>query len=90
MSKQEPFKPALPGNAESILIKNRYYVQHLTEQIFLVRERVSADGAPGSDDRIVRSFDVLRDAHMYASSLNDGQSKLHDAATTERDGLSES
>jgi hypothetical protein len=57
-------------------MKDRYYVQRLTEQIFLVRERTSADGEPGPDDRIVRSFDIRHDAYMYADSVNNKQKKL--------------
>lgn len=56
-------------------MKDRYYVQRLTEQIFLIRERMSADGEPGPDDRIVRSFSVRHDAYMYADSLNNKQDK---------------
>jgi hypothetical protein len=70
MSKQEPAKIPSPGNGKGNMIANRYYVQQLTEQIFVVRERLSADGAPGADDRIVRSFSILHDAYAYASSLN--------------------
>ncbi|HYT27802.1 MAG TPA: hypothetical protein VEL72_02195 [Ktedonobacteraceae bacterium] len=58
------------------MIEDRYYVQRLTEQIFLVRERLSADREPGSDDRIVRSFDIRHDAYMYADGMNDAQRKL--------------
>ena len=57
-------------------MKDRYYVQRLTEQIFLVRERTSADGEPGPDDHIVRSFDVRHDAYMYADSVNKKQKEL--------------
>ncbi len=58
------------------MMGDRYYVQRLTEQIFLIRERMSADGEPGPDDRIVRSFNVLHDAYTYASTMNDMQRKL--------------
>ena len=58
------------------MIQDRYYVQGLTEQIFLVRERIAADGESGPDDRIVKSFDVRHDAYMYADSVNDKQRKL--------------
>ena len=51
-------------------MKDRYYVQRLTEQIFLIRESMSADGEPGPDDRIVRSFSFRHDAYMYADSVN--------------------
>lgn len=54
---------------ESIM-KNRYYVQDLTEQVFLVRECESVDGGPGPNDRIVRSFVIRADAYTHANALN--------------------
>jgi hypothetical protein len=45
-------------------------------QIFLIRERTSADGEPEPDDRIVRSFSVRHDASMYADSVNKKQKEL--------------
>jgi hypothetical protein len=58
------------------MMEDRYYVQRLSEQIFLIRERMSADGKPGPDDRIVRSFDVRNDAYLYVDSVNEKQKKL--------------
>jgi hypothetical protein len=58
------------------MMEGRYYVQRLTEQVFLIRERMSADEEPGPDDRIVRSFDVRHDAYMYADSMNEKQKQL--------------
>lgn len=58
------------------MIQDRYYVQGLTDQIFLVRERVSANGEQGPDDRIVKSFDIRHDAYLYAESMNDKERKL--------------
>ena len=58
------------------MMEDRYYVQRLTEQVFLIRERMSAEGEPGPDDRIVRSCDVCHDAYMYAKSMNEKQRKL--------------
>lgn len=58
------------------MIKDRYYVQHLTDQIFLIRERQSIDEEPGPDDHIVRSFAFRQDAYSYAESMNDMQRKL--------------
>ena len=58
-------------------MKDRYYVQRLTEQIFLIRECMSADGEPGPDDHIVRSFSIRHDAYMYADSVNK-KPKEHD------------
>ena len=37
------------------MMEDRYYVQVLTAQVFLIRERVSADREPGPGDRLVRS-----------------------------------
>lgn len=64
-----------------IVSNNHYYVQRLTEQIFLVRERLSAGRAAGPDDRIVRSFAFRDDACKYTDGLNEKQRELD-----ERDG----
>ncbi len=58
------------------MMEDRYYVQRLTDQVILVRERTSPEGEPGPDDRIVRSFDVGRDAYIFAESMNEKQRKL--------------
>jgi hypothetical protein len=77
MNKQELPKPSLQGNVRGITVmEDHYYVQRLTEQIFLVRERISAEGAPGPDDRIVRSFGISHDAYMYANNANTRQREL--------------
>jgi hypothetical protein len=60
-----------------IASKNRYYVQHLTEQIFLVRACRRPDAVRGSDDPIVRSFLVGHDAFQYAERLNECQREPH-------------
>jgi len=57
-------------------MEDRYYVQRLTEQIYLVRERLSAEEGPGPNDHIIRSFDVRHDAYTYADSVNSVQRKL--------------
>ena len=57
-------------------MEDRYYVQCLTEQVFLIRERKSADGESGPDDRIVRSFVFRHDAYMYVDTMNEKQKKL--------------
>lgn len=67
-----------------IHMNNRYYVQRLTEQIFLVREHLSANGTLRADDRIVRSFQILHDASLYASSLNHAQSTHQNVTCAER------
>ncbi len=58
------------------MMEDRYYVQRLTEQVFLIRERTSEKEGPGPDDRIVRSFVVRHDAYMYAGTVNEQQKKL--------------
>jgi len=58
------------------MMEDRYYVQRLTKQVFLIRERISAEGGPGPDDRIVRSFDVRHDAYLYVGTVNERQRKL--------------
>jgi hypothetical protein len=58
------------------MIGGRYYVQRLTEQVFLIRERKIADGESGPDDRIVRSFVFRHDAYMYVDTMNEKQKNL--------------
>jgi hypothetical protein len=58
------------------MMEDRYYVQRLSEQVFLIRERMSADKEPGPDDQIIRSFDIRFDAYTYADNANDLQRKL--------------
>ena len=58
------------------MMEERYYIQRLTEQVFLIRERASPSGEAGPDDRIVRSFDMRHDASMFAESMNEKQRKL--------------
>ena len=58
------------------MMEGRYYVQQLTERVFLVRERLSPGGGAGPDDRIVRSFSIRHDAYMYVDSVNNKQKKL--------------
>lgn len=58
------------------MLKDRYYVQQLTQQIFLVRQRKSVEEEPGPDDPIVRSFTIRHDAYIFASSMNEKQRKI--------------
>jgi hypothetical protein len=72
MSNQEISRSSLPGNSEgSRARKGRYYVQTLTDRIFLVRECQSTEGKPGADDILVRSFEIREDACSYANSMNE-------------------
>jgi hypothetical protein len=58
------------------MVEERYYVQCLSEQVFLIRERTTVEGEGKSNDRLVRSFDIRHDAYMYANSMNDKQRQL--------------
>jgi hypothetical protein len=58
------------GMSAILSMRNRYYVQPLTEQVFIIRERMSPNGGPGPNDRIVRSFSIRHDAYMYAGKMN--------------------
>jgi len=58
------------------MLEDRYYVQQLTQQIFLVRQRKSVEEKPGPDDRIVRSFTIRHDAYIFASSMNEKQREI--------------
>lgn len=60
-------------------MEDRYYVQCLTEQVFVIRERMSTDKEPGPDDSIVRSFDTRHDAYIYVDKVNATQRKLDEA-----------
>ena len=72
MSNEKESQSSSSGNKqESTMREGRYYVQALTEHIFLVRERQSIYIKPGADDIIVRSFDVRYDAYSYANSMNE-------------------
>ena len=58
------------------MLEDRYYVQQLTEQIFLIRQRASVEAEPGPDDSIIKSFNFRHDAYTFASSMNEKQRKL--------------
>ena len=58
------------------MMGNHYYVQRLMEQVFVVRERLSADVELGSDDHIVRSFAFHEEAYHYANQVNEKQREL--------------
>ncbi|GER90632.1 hypothetical protein KDW_47940 [Dictyobacter vulcani] len=60
---------------------HHYYVQCLSPQIFLVRERAAGDQAPSPNDRLVKSFDIRHDAYMYAESINEEHKKSPDIST---------
>jgi hypothetical protein len=56
---------------------DRYYVQPLTDFLYLVRER-QAGSAPHPKDRIVCHFEKREDAQRYAQIANEAQRKLDD------------
>ncbi|MBO0781194.1 MAG: hypothetical protein J2P37_20430 [Ktedonobacteraceae bacterium] len=77
MRKQEPPPSSAPGNVgRSAMKEDRYYIQRLTEQVFLIRERLFASEGPKPTDRHVRSFDNYHDASQYVSSANELQREL--------------
>jgi hypothetical protein len=77
MIKQKLLKSPSQGHTGgNSTMKDRYYVQRLTEQVFLIRERISMEKEPGPDDRLVRAFDMRHDADLYADNANNRQRKL--------------
>ncbi|GCE30211.1 hypothetical protein KDA_56950 [Dictyobacter alpinus] len=64
-------------------MENRYYVQCLSPQIFLVRERAAADQDPSANDRLVKSFDVRHDAYLYVNTFNEEHKSLPDSKLIE-------
>jgi len=77
MNKQKNTSTLLLGHKKGIgMMADRYYVQRLTEEVYVIRECKSTDGEPGPDDHIVRSFKIRHDADRYAKSVNDQQRKL--------------
>jgi hypothetical protein len=57
-------------------MEDRYYVQRLTDSVFVIRKCLSSDGKAGPNDHIVRSFEGRHDAFRYADTLNERQGKL--------------
>ena len=70
-------------------MNTHYYVQQLTEQVFVVRKCASANGVPGPDDSIARSFNTHHDASLYVSSMNEKQSVGEKMGASERHAPSE-
>lgn len=67
------------------ILRNHYYVQHLADHVFVIRERVAEDGEPGPDDRIVRSFANRDDAYRAVSEMNETRRKLDEHHEAEDD-----
>lgn len=77
MIKQNLLNSHSQGNiGGNTAMKDRYYIQRLTEQVFLIRERISTEKEPGPDDRLVRAFDMRHDAEIYVDNVNSQQRKL--------------
>jgi len=55
------------------MMRNRYYVQSLAQEVFLIRECLSSDGKPGPDDPIIHSCAIRHDAELHADALNKKQ-----------------
>ncbi len=76
MNKQKIVTHPMSGNSRrDTTTEDRFYVQGITEQIFVIRERVS-DGERTGQDRIVKSFDTRHDAYTHVDILNGKQRKL--------------
>ncbi|GAC1389926.1 MAG: hypothetical protein NVS4B11_10320 [Ktedonobacteraceae bacterium] len=77
MNKQKVSKhPSLGNSGRNTVMEDRYYVQRITEQIFVIRERTSEDGETGPNDRIIKSFDMRHDAYTHVDTLNEKHRKL--------------
>jgi len=75
-------QPTMGNSGRNTVTEERYYVQKITEQIFVVRERVPESEEVEHTTHIVKSFDMGHDAYVYVDMLNEKQRKL-DAATRE-------
>jgi hypothetical protein len=89
MNKHERFQSHDSANGNGNIKKDRYYVQSLTERIFLVREYLTVGGKAGPDDRIVRSFDIYHDAYTYANTMNGQADKSESPAVSNPSSLAE-
>jgi hypothetical protein len=75
-----------PGEDGGIsILRNRYYVQHLAEHVFVIRERMAEDGEPGPNDCIARSFANRDDAYRAVSEMNETRRKLDEHNEAEND-----
>ncbi len=76
MNKQKiAMHPVVGNSRRDTMTKDRFYVQSITEQIFVIRERES-DGKGTGQDHIVKSFDTRHDAYAHVDILNGQQRKL--------------
>ena len=85
MNKQKIYHQPLIGNSgRSTLTEERYYVQKITEQIFVIRDRVPNTTEVEHNARIIKSFDMSHDAYVYVDMLNEKQRKLDAEKKEER------
>ncbi len=71
-------------SGRNTVTEERYYVQKITEQIFVIRDRVPADDEAEHKARIIKSFDMGHDAYVYVDMLNEKQRKLDAEKRAER------
>ncbi len=85
MNKQKITHQPSPGTSgRNTVTEDRYYVQKITEQIFVIRDRVPADDEAEHNARIIKSFDMGHDAYVYVDMLNEKQRKLDAEKREER------
>ncbi len=85
MNKQKiNHQPQVRNSGRSIVTEEHYYIQKVTEQVFVIRERVSEHEEPKHNTRIVKSFDTSHDAYVYLDMLNEKQRKLDAEKREER------
>ncbi|GAC1433733.1 MAG: hypothetical protein NVSMB54_31830 [Ktedonobacteraceae bacterium] len=75
------YQPSSGNSGRNTVTEERYYVQKITEQIFVIRDRVPTDEASA---RIIKSFDMGHDAYVYVDMLNEKQRKLDAEKREER------
>ena len=59
-----------------MMMKDRYYVQHLARGVFLIRQRLSQEEDQSTHSPLIRAFDFLEDADAYVRTLNATQRAL--------------
>ncbi len=64
------------SSGRNSVTEERYYVQKITEQIFVIRDRFPEHEEPEHHTRIIKSFNVGHDAYAYVEKLNEKLGKL--------------
>ncbi len=57
-------------------MEERYYVQKITDQIYVIRDRAPEARESEPTARIIKSFDMAHDAYVYVDMLNVKQRSL--------------